>query len=268
MSDDGLNVGDVDLLEKTGFILAEEQALKEYLTDRLRVPARSGRPPSEVPVEFRWVSSEKAISYPNLILDLISVDPAYDLWHSQVDEYLVPAEFEDPVAGTTTFGHYYPSTTPDATPNMDVPDSPGYYIGSYLPYRLMFQISSWANNILQDRYIMSKLLTHILGPRSFFIPVAADQVLRRCELVSWSAQDTLESTEATKRQLHKVYTITMETEIPSTAVLELAKVRKLHIDFYDKSSPDPRLLPGHNITSPAHAQLPDTLTIEPTPSGT
>jgi len=40
--------------------------------------------------------------------------------------------------------------------------------------------------------------------------------------------------EATKRQFRKIFTVRMETEIPSEKLWELRKVRKVNIKYFDE----------------------------------
>ena len=144
--------------------------------------------------------------------------------------------------------------TYDATPNHDYDGLPeeqsGYYMGNYLPFNLMYQVSTWTRSIQQDRILTGKFFTDIVGPRSFFIGVDADHTWRRCELLEWISGDTLETTEAAKQTFRKIYTINMEAEIPTSAIYELVRVGRVHVDIYDKLF-DPRQAPIDSFTEPA-----------------
>lgn len=219
-----MTITDVDLDKHTGFLLAEEAALKRHLSD-IEIPSPKGNIPVEV--FFRWPSSERRTRGPFVTIDLISITPAYDKWHSHINEYDVPSTFEGPTSSRE--GQYYPSITYDATPN----EESDYHASNFHPYNLMFQITTSTRSVLQDRWLTAHFLTHVLPPRSFWIGVDADHVWRRCELLEWIPGDTLESTEATKSIFRKIYTLNLETEIPTSTVAELVKVERLHVDIYD-----------------------------------
>ena len=213
--------------EHIGFILAEEAAFKRHLSG-LTVPTPRG--PTSLGVQFRWPNSERQIRYPYATIDLLNISPAYDLWHSVVPTTQYPSRFERP-DGSVREGFYYPSVESDVQPTD--PEA-NLWIGEYLPYRLLFQVAVRSNHILQDRYLMGKFITDVFPPRPFWVGVAADKVWRRCELLEWVTQDTVESIEDSRRIFTKIFTVSMETEIPTSQVLEIGRVRKLTVDIYDR----------------------------------
>ena len=88
---------------------------------------------------------------------------------------------------------------------------------SYLPFRLMFQVSHYARSNLHDRYLTSIFMTDVLPVRPFHIISPADNVWRRTELLGMNASNVPETTESgTKRIFRKFYTVAMLTEIPQT----------------------------------------------------
>jgi hypothetical protein len=263
---------------KRGFLIAEEFALKTYLSG-VRIPRPRGAD-YEVPVYFRWPSSERSIKYPFITIDLLAIDPAYDLWHSDHDHLRTPAVFEDTMAGTSTVGMYYPSVTADLLPEDAVISESGvdgYVVGQYQPYRLMFQVTTNATHAMDDRVLHGKMLIDRFPPRSFFVGVQADQVWRRGELISWVAADTQETSENSNRMFRKIYTITLEAEIPTSTVNSFASpvagedggvigevemARRLHVDIYDTTSDTP-LPVDHATDSPDHAGIADHFTTYP-----
>ena len=71
-----------DIHEHVGFLLAEDEALKSYLTG-IEVPGRDPDSPREkVGVWFRWPQGERQIKYPFITIDAITAEPAYELFHS------------------------------------------------------------------------------------------------------------------------------------------------------------------------------------------
>ena len=115
-----------------GFILAEEEALKKHL-DGITVPAVPAKTPPaprvKVGVWFRWPEGERQIKYPFITIDLLSAEPAFDLFHSDYG----------PQIDTPERPLYRPSVSPGLPPPL--PGTPGWYVKSFLPFRLMFQVS-------------------------------------------------------------------------------------------------------------------------------
>lgn len=266
------DIAQVDINEKTGFLLAEESALKEYLSG-IQLPSRQSVSRS-VAVYFRWPSTERSIKYPYMTLDLLSITPAYDLWHSEVNVMRTPAEFVDQETGAIRKGMYYPSVSSDILPDgVDIEDYNGR-MGRYLPYRLMFQITTYTNSAIDDRVLQGKLLIDKLSPRSFFIGVDADSVWRRCELLEWVGADTQETTENSNRIFRKMYTISMETEIPTTALIDLEAVERVHVDIYSNTGTAEEtklssnyLPPEHDYDDPNHDLITGSFNNEAPPSG-
>ena len=197
-----------DLEEHLGFILAEEEALKKHLTG-LSVPKFGNGVTGSIPVKvwYRWPEGERQIEYPFITIDLISVDPAFDLFHSL---------------------HYYDAEDvyrPDFSPTM--PDPPlgwnraTWQVRNFLPFRLTFQVTHYARSNFHDRYLSSIFITDVLSVRPFWIPVMADETWRRTELVGMTQANTQETTESgTKRIFRKYYTITMQAEIPQDRITD------------------------------------------------
>ena len=190
-----------DLDIHRGFILAEEEALKLHL-EGITVPV-PGKPTqsTKVGVWFRFPSGERQIKYPFITIDLLSVEPAFDLFHSDY--------WQD------TAGLYRPSVS------HKLPPPPFGYarwaVKSYLPFRLMFQVSHFSRSNLHDRFLTSIFMTDVLPVRPFYVLSPADNVYRRTELMGMNSSNVPETTESgTKRIFRKFYTVAMNTEIPQT----------------------------------------------------
>lgn len=222
-------ISDPDVAAHTGFVLAEEAALKQYLSG-LQVPNPRGEEgASEVPVWFRWPESERRMSYPFITIDTLTIAPAYDRWTSVYNAAQSPVWFDGVGDNPGRWGLYYPGYTPE----IEVEEGKTYYVERYLPYNIVFQVSTFCRSALHDRYLTSRFMTDVFGPRSFAIDVDADHAWRRCELVQWANNDTMETTEASKRIFRKFYTVLMETEIPTSRVIEYGKINSVHVDIYD-----------------------------------
>jgi hypothetical protein len=165
------------------------------------VPNVQGGTPIDVGVWFRYPEGERQIKYPMIVIDMIAIEPEYDLFTSTY--------IQDPV------NLYVPSTSPTlpALPSAAF----GYDVREYLPFRIVWQISHYARSALHDRYLTSIFATDMAPARPFWVTNAADGVDRRTERISFQAGDTMESTESgTKRIFRKIYTMSMLTEIPQT----------------------------------------------------
>lgn len=206
-----------DLSEHTGFILAEEDALKQHLSG-ITVPGTPFTNPlaKRVPVKvwFRYPEGERQISYPFICIDFLSAEPAFDLFHS--DHWQKPE------------GLYRPSISPT------LPDPPlgwnraNWRIRNYLPFRLMFQVAHYCRSNLHDRYLTSIFMTDVLPVRPFFITVEADGVLRRTENLGMASANATETTESgSKRIFRRYYTISMLTEIPQDLFDESSQAYKV-----------------------------------------
>jgi hypothetical protein len=187
-----------DLVEHLGFILAEEEALKKRF-EGIVVPTRPGDPATtEVGVWFRYPESERQIAYPFVTIDLLTVEPDYELFTSTF--------LQDPT------DLYQPSFSPTLPP-LDW-SSRGYKIREYLAMRLVWQVSTFCRSALHDRYLTSIFMTDVLPQRPFWID-SVDGVARRTDRIGFQAADSIETTESgTKRIFRKIYTVSMLTEIP------------------------------------------------------
>jgi len=190
-----------DLVEHLGFILAEEEALKKRFTG-IKVPSRPGyQGMTDVGVWFRYPEGERQLAYPFITIDLLTVEPDYELFTSTF--------MQDPT------DLYQPSFSPTLPPLP--PGARGYAVREYLPMRLVWQVSTFCRSALHDRYLTSIFMTDVLPYRPFFID-SVDGVARRTDRIGFQAADTLETTESgTKRIFRKIYTISMLTEVPQNS---------------------------------------------------
>jgi len=191
-------LADPDLEQHLGFLLAEEESLKTWFTG-IKVQTRPGTVgTTDVGVWFRYPEGERQIKYPFITLDLISVEPNYDLFQSTFIQ--------------KTEGLYRPDFAPILP---DLPAGEQYAIREFLPMNIVWQVAVYSRSSLHDRYLTSIFNTDLLPPRPFFITNIADNVDRRTERLGFQSADTVETTESgTKRIFRKIYTIQMLTEIP------------------------------------------------------
>jgi len=247
-------ISNPDPVDHSGFILAEEEGLKRYLAG-LKVPTttRGGTVIEEVPVYYRFASSERRIEYPYITIDLLNVFPDFQRLYSVINEWGMPSRYEWGHQQYAGDGYYYPDQF-----KVDDPADEGMVAstGNFMAYKLRFQITVWSRNITHDRILMSHVFSDLFRVGGFFVPTEPDGVWHRCFLEEWVQGDTIESIEATKRILRKIYTISMDTEMPATRVQQISKVRKIHVDLYEKYLMDEgQVLGPHADDSPLHDDM-------------
>jgi hypothetical protein len=194
-----------------GFILAEEDALKTYLENTVRLPVSSGTE-ELVRVWYRYPSAEHASTYPFITLDLIGVEPALDLHTSEY--WLYPhCEHAESVPGAIpTERRLY---DPGYSPRIDAQQWPGLFFQRrhYLTYRLYYQIGLWTKNAVHDRMLTARMLQKVILPRPSWLWVPADEVWRRMEVLDWSGADIATQEGADKRIFRKNITLSIQTDI-------------------------------------------------------
>ena len=207
----------------TGFLLAEDEALKSYLTG-IEVPGRDVDSPTEkVGVWFRWPQGQRQLRYPFITIDALTAEPAYELFTSNYVQ--------------STQGLYRPSVSPHLPPPPGGWSTQDYNILNYLPFRLIYQVSVFTRHNLHDRYLRSIFATDVFPQRPFWIGCDADNTWRRTELIGFANTDQSETSESgTKRIFRKVYTVQMLAEVPQTRFLDsyFYKVFRVHLDAYDR----------------------------------
>ena len=221
-------IGAPNLQEHTGFILAEDEALKNYLSGITVPKSAQSTETVEVKTWFRFPEGERQLSYPFITLDLLSVEPAYDLFTSVYQQDLN--------------GLYQPSvspTLPEPDPSTDIGGLASYSIPNYLPFRLVYQVMVHCRSSLHDRYLLSLFMTDVIQPRPFWLGVDADNTWRRIERVGFAQADMPETTESgTKRIFRKVHTLSMLAEIPQSAFVQSYRVLRVLLAVVDRQYMD------------------------------
>jgi hypothetical protein len=220
-----------DLVAHTGLLLAEEEALKDYFA-AITVPVRPGGTYIPVKTWFRYPEGERQIEYPFITIELLSIEPNYELFQSL--HWYTP---------DSTL--YWPSKNPDVTtvPFPVAPLVPPAIlqdVPNYLPMTLVYQIGVYARSALHDKYLTSIFQTDILPPRPYWLWIPADETWRRMDLLSFAQSDVLETVESgTKRIFHKVYTLSLQAEIPQDYLRAAYEALEVIITLSDKETGDP-----------------------------
>jgi hypothetical protein len=199
-----------------GFLLAEDEMVKSYLSG-IMVPGRDeGAPEIETGVWFRWPEGERQIKYPFITIDLLSADPNYALFHS---DYIQPPE-----------QLYRPSYSPDIPAPALGWGKQSLSVRSFLPMTLQYQIAVHARSARHARYLQSICATDVLPPRPIWLWCVTDEKWRRAEVTQANTSDLSETTESgTKRIFRRVYTLSVMAEIPQDVLTNSDVYRALRV---------------------------------------
>jgi hypothetical protein len=222
--------------DHVGFILAEEDALMEMLRATVTLPDSQG---TEKPVRvwYRFPDSATAVTYPYVTIDLVGIEPAYDLWHSEYALYK-DSEVEEESSTGQVSGHrlYDPSTSRNIA--QAAQDPPNFFIRrNYLQYRLFFQLGLWCDNVAHDRILTARMFRDIVMPHPSWLLCPADGVWKRMETISWTPADIPTQDGASKRIFRKLYTISVQTDIPQDRLADLTtkpRIQKLLLRMTDR----------------------------------
>lgn len=199
---------------KTGFLFAEDEAIKKLFTGLTVSDDREEARP--VQVFFRYPEGETERYYPFITIELIDIVHAKNRQHSES------------ILDTHRAGHpnnldYWPSTSSASAPSNTDFDS--YKTTEFTPIDLLYQVSTFTRSAIHDRQIASQMLTTVVPFRYSSILIEADGTSRRLDLLDWSTADLLDPEAGyRKRIFRKVYTLQMTSELPTSALIGLKKV--------------------------------------------
>jgi hypothetical protein len=208
-------------MSKTGFLLAEDEAIKVRLTGITVSDDRNATRP--VKVFFRYPEAETERDYPFITIEMLDIVHAKNRQHSENELYYynttgggsVPAN----VVSAPNRLDYWPSISSNFSNFTDKNDYQVLMTNEFVPVDLLYQVSTFTRSALHDRYLSSIMLTKIFPFRRGSIHVPADNTDRRLELLDWSTADLLDPEAGyRKRIFRKVYTLQMSAELPSTDV--------------------------------------------------
>jgi len=205
--------------DHVGFILAEEDALKTMLEQTVTLPDNKG---DEQPVRvwYRYPDSATAITYPFLTLDLIGIEPAYDLWTSEYDLHPNMELAEESDTGTPVSPRTY---DPSTSPQIAYGDPLDFWKRKhYLTYRLIEQVGLWSKWANHDRLLSARMIRDIILPRPSWLFCPADGVWKRMEVLEWTPADIATQEGADKRIFRKMLTLSIQTDIPQDRLDNLA----------------------------------------------
>lgn len=208
-------------MTRTGFLLAEDEAIKARLSTLTVSDDRSGTRP--VQVFFRYPEGETERVYPFITIEMIDLVHARNRQHSELElQYFntsggasAPANWQNRPNALT----YWPNESSDLSNFTNKNDFQVLTSNEFVPVDLVYQVSVFARSALHDRQLSSQMIRKVFPFRLSSIMIPADGTSRRLELLDWTTADLLDPEAGyRKRIFRKIYTLQMASELPSTDV--------------------------------------------------
>jgi len=208
-------------MTRTGFLLAEDEAIKKRLTGLTVTDDRNNTRP--VQVFFRYPDAETEREYPFVTIEMLDIVHAKNRQHSELPIYYYNtaggASAPTGASSMPNAMNYWPSNSPDFGYLDDKNDFQVLVSNEFVPVDLLYQVSTFTRSALHDRQLSANLLTKVFPFRRGSIHIDADNTDRRLELLDWSTADLLDPEAGyRKRIFRKVYTLQMSAELPSTDI--------------------------------------------------
>jgi hypothetical protein len=208
-------------MARTGFLLAEDEAIKKRLTGLTVTDDRKNTRP--VQVFFRYPDAETEREYPFVTIEMLDIVHAKNRQHSELPIYYYNtaggASAPTGASSMPNAMNYWPSNSPDFGYLDNKNDFQVLVSNEFVPVDLLYQISTFTRSALHDRQLSANLLTKVFPFRRGSIHIDADNTDRRLELLDWSTADLLDPEAGyRKRIFRKVYTLQMSAELPSTDI--------------------------------------------------
>jgi hypothetical protein len=218
-------------VSRTGFLLAEDEALKLHLSNiTVSDDTSSSR---KVRVYFRYPETETEKDYPFITIDMVSINHARNRQHSEHILYYNNSSTASS-AGITedhpNYLDYFPSeTTKEGMQTIANTEDAAYLkTDSFIPVDLTYQVATYSRNALHDRYLTAYILRNVFKYRNNFILIPADNTLRRLDLLNWSQGDLLDVEGGyRKRIFRKIYNVQINSEIPVSDLLAIKQVSSI-----------------------------------------
>lgn len=197
---------------RTGFLLAEDEAIKARFNNLFVTDDRNERRP--VQVFFRYPEGETERDYPFITVELIDVLHATERQLSDQGMYIDTTGsglFTDRPA----FVEYWPSESASVSGSATMSGKPTFLIADdFIPVDLLYQVSIYARSALHDRQLTSGIIRRVAPFRWNSINIPADGTVRRFDLLDWTNADLLDMESGyRKRIFRKVLTLKMSSEI-------------------------------------------------------
>jgi hypothetical protein len=223
-------------MSRTGFLLAEDQALKQALSN---ITVYDDRDQSrDVQVFFRYPEVETERTYPFITIEMIDLVHARNRQHSETE--LVYFNTAGGASAPTNWQKrpdsltYWPSESPDFSNLANKNQFQVLHTNEFIPVDLIYQISTFTRTALHDRQLTATLLRKVFPFRKSSINIEADGTNRRLELLDWTTADLLDPEAGyRKRIFRKIYTLQMGAELTSSDIYGSKQVQSVtaNIDY-------------------------------------
>lgn len=227
------------MVARSGFLLAEDAALKERLTGLTVTDDRENERP--VQVFFRYPEGETERIYPFITIEMIDLIHARNRQHSEVELYYfntaggasAPSGWDKRPNALT----YWPSESTNFSYLTNKNDYPILSTDEFVPIDLVYQISTYARSAFHDRQLSSLILRKVFPFRKSSIFIPADGTHRRLEMLDWTTADLLDAEAGyRKRIFRKIYTLQMNAELPSSDIYGNQQVSTIVTDVQQVAS--------------------------------
>lgn len=208
-------------MSRTGFLLAEDEAIKARLTGLTVTDDRNNTRP--IQVFFRYPDAETEREYPFITIEMLDIVHAKNRQHCELPiVYYNTAGGASAPTGASSMPNamnYWPSNSADFGYLTNKNNYQVLVSNEFVPVDLLYQVSTFTRSALHDRQLSATMLTKVFPFRKGSIHVPADNTDRRLELLDWSTADLLDPEAGyRKRIFRKVYTLQMSAELPSSDV--------------------------------------------------
>jgi len=223
---------------RTGFLLAEDEALKKRLATLSVSDDREGSRP--VQVFFRYPDTETERTYPFITIEMIDIVHARNRQHSENELIYfnttggasAPAGWQNRPNALT----YWPSESEGLSSITNKNNFKIIATNEFVPVDLVYQISTYTRTALHDRQLSSMMIRKVFPFRRSSIHIDADGTDRRMELLDWTTADLLDAEAGyRKRIFRKIYTLQMGAELPSSDLYGYKQATEViaNIDYTD-----------------------------------
>lgn len=204
---------------RTGFLLAEDEALKKRLSSLTVSDDREATRP--IQVFFRYPDTETERTYPFITIEMIDIVHARNRQHSENELFYfntaggasAPTGWQNRPNALT----YWPSESEGLSSITNKNNFKVIATNEFVPVDLVYQVSTYTRTALHDRQLTSMMLRKVFPFRRSSIHIDADNTDRRLEMLDWTTADLLDAEAGyRKRIFRKIYTLQMGAELPST----------------------------------------------------
>lgn len=204
---------------RTGFLLAEDEAIKKRLSSLTVSDDREATRP--IQVFFRYPQTETERTYPFITIEMIDIVHARNRQHSENELFYfnqnagatLPEDWEKRPNALT----YWPSESDDFSTITNRDSYKVIATNEFVPVDLVYQVSTYARSALHDKQLSSMLIRKVFPFRRSSIHIDADGTDRRLELLDWTTADLLDAESGYRKSIfRKIYTLQMGAELPST----------------------------------------------------